>query len=141
MSGTELSHVRTELDRLRILTTIPPHPVQANPQLPSHRYLGNALAFTHRQMNVPTSPVGMDTHRRLSSLHQQEAQQGVALFADVPQPLLAATGVLTRNHAHVRANLFAAVETLRSSDDQHIGEGRKRTHTWMRHQSQYLGSF
>jgi hypothetical protein len=42
MSGTELSHVRTELERLRILTSIPPHPVQANPQLPSHRYFQNS---------------------------------------------------------------------------------------------------
>jgi hypothetical protein len=53
MSGTELSHVRTELERRRMRTTIPPHPVQANPQLPSHRYLGNALVPTHRQVNVP----------------------------------------------------------------------------------------
>jgi hypothetical protein len=47
MSGTELSHVRTELERRRIPTTISPHPVQANPQLPPHRYLGNALVPTH----------------------------------------------------------------------------------------------
>ena len=32
MSGTELSRVRTELERLRILTTIPPHPVQTDSQ-------------------------------------------------------------------------------------------------------------
>src|ERR1700737_1474136 len=101
MSGTELSRVRTELKRLRIRTTIPPQPIQANPQLPSHRYLGNALVPTHRQMNVPTVPVGMDTRRRLGRLYQQEAQQGVALLADVFQSLLAGTGVFTRNHSHV----------------------------------------
>jgi hypothetical protein len=65
MSGTELSHVRTELERRRMRTTIPPHPVQANPQLPSHRYLGNALVPTHRQVNVPTSPLRIDSCRRL----------------------------------------------------------------------------
>jgi hypothetical protein len=55
---------------------------------------------------------------------QQESQQGVASLADVPQPLLAGTGVLTRNHPHVRADLLAAVEPLWSSDDQHVGERR-----------------
>ena len=73
---------------------------------------------------VATSPVRMDTRRRLGRLHQQEAQQGTALFADVPQPLLASTGVLTRNQPHVRADLLAAFEPRRCSDDQHIGEGR-----------------
>ena len=52
MSGTELSHVRTELERRRIRTSIPPHPVQANPQLPPHRYLGNALVSAHRQVHA-----------------------------------------------------------------------------------------
>ncbi len=32
MSGTELSHVRTELQRRRVRTTVPPHPVQPNGQ-------------------------------------------------------------------------------------------------------------
>ncbi len=36
MSGSELSRVRTELQRLRIPTTIPPHPVQPNRQPASH---------------------------------------------------------------------------------------------------------
>src|SRR5713101_9836870 len=140
MSGTELSHVRTELERRRIRTTIPPHPVQANSKTPSHRYLGNAFVTTHRQVHVPTSPLRIASCGRLGGLHQQEAQQGIALFADVPQPLLACTGVLTRNHPYVRADLLAAVEPLRSSDDQHVGEGRQWAHTGMRHQPQYLGS-
>src|SRR6202790_2713784 len=113
MSGTELSHVRTELERRRIPTTIPPHPVQANPQLPPHRYLGNALVPTHRQVNVTTSPLRIASCCRLGALHQQEAQQGTALLADVPQPLLASTGVLTRNHPHIRADLLAALEPRR----------------------------
>jgi hypothetical protein len=56
MPDSELSRVRTELHRLRILT-IPPHPVQPDRQPASHRYLGNALVPTHRQVYVATSPV------------------------------------------------------------------------------------
>jgi hypothetical protein len=32
MSGTELPRVRTELERRRIFTSIPPHPVQTEPR-------------------------------------------------------------------------------------------------------------
>jgi hypothetical protein len=60
--------------------------------------------------------------------------------ADVPQPLFASTGVFTRNHPHVGADLLAALKPSRSSDDQHIGQSRKRPHAGMRHQSQHLGS-
>jgi hypothetical protein len=35
------------------------------------------------------------------------------LFADVPQPLLTSTGVLTRNQPHVRADLLAALKPRR----------------------------
>ena len=125
MSGTELSHVRTELERRRIRTSIPPHPVQAIPQLPPHRYLGNALVSAHRQVNVSTAPVRIASCCRLGGLHQQETQQGIALLADVPQPLLATTGVLAGNHAHVVPDLFATIKATRSPDDQHIREGRK----------------
>ncbi len=39
--------------------------------------------------------------------HTQESQQRIALLADVPQTLFAGTGVLTRNHPHVGADLLA----------------------------------
>src|SRR6266436_3116478 len=90
MSGSELSRVRTELYRRRIRTSIPPHPVQPNRQTAPHRYLGNALVPTHCQVNVPAPPVRMDTRRCLGRLHQQEAQQGIALLADMSQSLLRA---------------------------------------------------
>jgi len=96
MSGTELSHVRTELKRWRIVATIPPHPVQANPQTASQRNFGNTLVPTHCQMYVATSPLRVDACRGLCCLYQQESQQRVALLGDVPQALLAGTGVLTR---------------------------------------------
>src|SRR5271163_4098586 len=88
MSGSELSRVRTALHCLRILAASSPHPIQLDRQPASHRYLGYALVPTHRQMDVPTSPVGMDTHCCLGRLHQQKTQQGTALLADMSQPLL-----------------------------------------------------
>src|SRR5258708_20823137 len=98
MSGTELSRVRTELHRRRILAAISPHPVQADSQPARHRYLGNAFVPTHRQVNVPTSPVRIVPRSCLSSLHQQEAQQGVTSLADMPYPWLAATAVSPEEH-------------------------------------------
>src|SRR5271167_325899 len=83
MSGNELSRVRTELSKLLIVPLSSPHPVQPNRQLASHRYLRNALLPTHGQVKVPTTPIWIRTHRRLSCFHQQEPQQSTALFADV----------------------------------------------------------
>jgi hypothetical protein len=76
MDGSGLSRVRTELEGRRILTTIPPHPVQTNPQPPPHRDFGNALVPAHGQVHIPTSPVRVDPCCRLRCLHQQVAQQG-----------------------------------------------------------------
>jgi len=111
MSGTELSRVRTELERLRILTTIPPHPVQTDSQPAPHRYLGDALVPPHRQVHVPTSPIWVLTYCRLRRLHQQKTQQRIALLADVSQALFASTRVFTRNHPHVRADLLCRART------------------------------
>src|SRR5579862_9853380 len=74
MSSGELSRVRTELQRWRIRTSVPPHPVQANRQSASHRYLPNALVPTHRQMLVATPPIGVAARGDLRGLHQQTAQ-------------------------------------------------------------------
>jgi len=74
MPGIELSRVRTELKRWRIVTTIPPHPVQPNRHPATHRYFGNAPMPTHRQMYVPTPPVRVEACGRLCGLHQQVAQ-------------------------------------------------------------------
>src|SRR5271155_1196222 len=133
MGFTELSRVRTELQR-RILTTTPAHPVQPNPQPASHRYLGNASVSTHRQMHVPTFPVWMNARCRLGCLHQKEPQQGTALLGNVTQSLLASTEVLTRDHPYVRADLLAASKPSRSSDDQHVGQRRNWTDTGMSHE-------
>jgi hypothetical protein len=88
MDGTELSRVRTALNGLRILAAISPHPIQLNRHPAPHRSLGNALVPAHRQALVATSPVRMDTRRRLGRLHQQEAQQGDDFQTGYQGPLL-----------------------------------------------------
>src|SRR5215469_7444133 len=70
----ELSRVRTELERRRILTAVPPHPVQTNPQPATHRYFGYAPMPTHRQVHISTPPVRVEACGCLRSLHQQVAQ-------------------------------------------------------------------
>src|SRR5258707_10636993 len=85
MSGTELSRVRTELHRRRILTAISPHPVQADSQPAPHRYLGNAFVSTHRQVNVSTSPVRIVPRsclrdRKSTRLNSSHANISYAVF-------------------------------------------------------------
>src|SRR5580658_8757585 len=92
MSGTELSRVRTELDPLRILPTVPPHPVQPHCESPGHGHLCNTSLSTHRQVRVPSSPVRITSRRCLCCFHQQETQNGTALLGDVSQSLMAGTG-------------------------------------------------
>jgi len=127
MPGTELSHVRTELERRRIRTSVPPHPVQPNRHPATHRHFGNALVPSHRQVQVATPPVRVEARGCLCSLHQQVAQQGTALLADVPQPLLVPTGVFTRHHPYIRSDRLATSKPRRSSDDQHKGWPREPT--------------
>ena len=70
--------------------------------------------------------------RSVTVNNEKRRHQSRNCLADVPQPLLASTGVLTRNHPHVGADLFATRKPSRSSDDQHVGDGRKRPHARMR---------
>ncbi len=53
------------------------------------------------------------TGRTLRRFHQQPAQKRIALFADVPQPLLVpAAGILAGNQPQVAGDLFTPLETL-----------------------------
>src|ERR1700685_3529904 len=79
MSGSELSRVRTELGPLRILPTVPPHPVQPNRESSGHSYLGDVPLPTHRQMHVPSPPINITSRPDLCCFYQQETQQGAAL--------------------------------------------------------------
>jgi hypothetical protein len=141
MSPHELSRVRTELDPLRIFPIVSPHPVQPNCDSSGHGHLGNVSLPTHCQVHVPPSPLRITTGRYLCCFYQQETQQGAALFGDVPQPLMACTGILFRDQSHIAADLLAALEPLRSSYDQHEGQGRQRSYAGMCHQPQHFGPF
>ena len=52
LSASELSRVRTELHPLRVLPTVPPHPVQPNCEPSGHRHLGDVPLPTQRQVCV-----------------------------------------------------------------------------------------
>src|ERR1700694_6300670 len=58
----------------------------------------------------------------------------MALFADGPQPLPAATGVLAGRESNIAAELLAAPEPSRCSDDQQEGPCRQWTHSRMCHE-------
>jgi hypothetical protein len=141
MSGNELSRVRTELSKLLIVPFSSPHPVQPNRQLASHRHLRNALLPTHRQVDVPTFPIWIRTHRRLRCLHQQEPQQSAALLADVSQSLPARTGILLRESVPHSCRSACRMGTARESDDQHESQPCEESHTRMGHQPQHFGPF
>ena len=83
MSGTELSHVRTEFDPLRILPIVSPHPVQPNRESAGHGHLSDVPLPPHRQVHIPSSPVRIAARRGLCCFSQQEAQQRAALLGDV----------------------------------------------------------
>src|SRR5207245_7369854 len=86
MPDSELSRVRTELDQLRIIPTVSPHPVQPNTELSGHRHLGNAFLSTQCQVYIPTPPVRIRTHRCLRCFSQQAAHQCVPFPADFSAP-------------------------------------------------------
>jgi hypothetical protein len=109
ISGTELSRVRTELYKLLILPSSSPHPVQENPQPASHGYFGNVPLPTHGQVSIMTSP-SPHYSVRLPVLPPLARSATTNCPADVSQPLLAAAGVLTRNHPRITADLLGASE-------------------------------
>jgi len=125
MSGYELSRVRTEFDQLRIVPTVPPHPVQPNCKLSGHGRLGNVFVSTHCEVYIPTPPLRVTPCGCLRCFSQQVAQQCIALLADVSQPLFAGTGVFARNESGVAADLLAARKPLRRPDDQNVGHPRE----------------
>src|SRR5271170_4846494 len=128
MSDSELSRVRTELHPLCIFPTIPPHPVHPNREPSGHGHLGDVPLPAQRQMHVPSPPVRIPTRCGLRCFSQQETQKRAALLGDVSWPLLASTGVLARDQSHIAADLLAALEPLRSPDDQHEGQCGDRSY-------------
>ena len=139
MSGTELSRVRTELHQLCILPAVSPHPVQPNREPSGHGDLSDVPLPAHRQVRIPSSPVRITSRRGLCCFSQQETQQRTALLADVPQPLMAGTGVFRRNQSDIAADLLAALKSFRSSDDQHEGQCRQWTYARVCHEALHFG--
>ena len=81
MSGR--SRGRTELLHLTVVSALTPHPVQMYRQFPRHRCLGDLPSAAHGEMEKLAAPLRLTAHRDLRRLHQQEAQQHIALLADV----------------------------------------------------------
>jgi hypothetical protein len=61
MDVSRPSRVRTELQTLLIVISLPPHPVEGDA---GHRYLGDAPVAPHAQMDVAT-PVGVPAYGSL----------------------------------------------------------------------------
>src|SRR5271169_4541954 len=92
-----LSRVRTELFKLTVLHTLTPHPVQMNRQLSGHRDLRDLPSSVQGQVEELAAPLRLTAHRDLGRLHQQEAKQRVALFADVSQAAPVTAGLFRRD--------------------------------------------
>src|SRR5208282_2848167 len=115
MGISGLSRVRTELSELSALA---PHPVQMHRQFSGHRHLGDLPSTTHGKTEELAAPLGLAAHRDLRRFHQQEAQQHVALLADVSESASIPAGLFRRHQTHIAGDLLAAVKTFGSSDHQ-----------------------
>ena len=116
-----LSHVRTKLWQMCVLALIPPHPVQPYRQSPRHGDFRYRSFASHRQVQIPSPPLGVTAHRRLCGGYQQETQQRVPLFRDMPEVSSFSAGIFLRDQTEIAGDLFAARKPLRLSDDQHEG--------------------
>jgi len=125
MSG--LSRVRTEFSPLAVIAALAPHPVQMHCEFPGHCHLGNLPSTPHGEVKERTAPLRLTAHRDLRRFHQQEAEQHIALLADVTEPAAVAAGLFRRNQSYITGNLLAAVKTFRRSDHQLESQGRERT--------------
>src|SRR2546426_1198066 len=100
--------------------------------------LGDRTATTHCQVQEPTPPVGIVAYDGVSRLDQQETQECVALLADVPEALPAASRFLARNQSQIAAYLLATLKALRNPKNQDKGQCRDRANPRMRHQLLHL---
>ena len=65
---SELSHVRTELLQLAVITALPPHPVQMHCQLAGHGHLGDLSSTPHGKMQELAAPLRLTAYRHLRCL-------------------------------------------------------------------------
>ena len=96
MAISELSRVRTELDPLLVIPSLTHHPAQVHRQSPGHRDFGGFPSSPHHEVAILATTLRLTAHRDLRGFHQQEAQQHVALLADVSQSAPIAARLLLR---------------------------------------------
>src|SRR5215831_14544203 len=141
MGCSGLARVRTELFQLLIIPLLAPHPVHTDGQSAGHGDLGDLPSSSQGQMEKLAPPFRIAPYRDLGRFYQQETHQPTTLFADMSQPSPFPTGVFLRNQTEIGRDLLATLKPLRLSDDQHVGQGRQRTHSGMGHQSLGCGIF
>jgi hypothetical protein len=83
--------VRTALFDLFVVLSGAQHPIQPNGQLVRDRHFGDAVVLVHRQAQILSVPVRIVPLGKRSRLHQQPAQQFIALLADVAKAALVRT--------------------------------------------------
>src|SRR5215469_8944349 len=118
-----------------------PHPVHTDGQSAGPGDLGDLPSSSQGQMEKLAPPFRIAPYRDLGRFYQQETHQPTTLFADMSQPSPFPTGVFLRNQTEIGRDLLATLKPLRLSDDQHVGQGRQRTHSGMGHQSLGCGIF
>jgi len=89
--------MRTALPDVLIIFPGAQHPIQPHRQLVGNRHLGHTVMLGRRQAQILPMPARVVPLRRARRLHQQPAQQRVALLADVSQTALVGAGILRRN--------------------------------------------
>jgi len=77
------------LDQVRIVHLQTQHPVQPHCQLSCHGYFRQRTTRPLGQSLIGATHLRLMPHRTLRRFHQQPAQKWTALFADVPEPLIA----------------------------------------------------
>jgi len=113
-----LSHVRTKLWQMCVLALIPPHPVQPYRQSPRHGDFRYRSFASHRQVQIPSPPVGITAHRRLCGDRQKKTQQRIPLFGNVSELSPFSTGIFARHQPEIAAQLAAPGEAIRGAEDQ-----------------------
>src|SRR5580704_11061233 len=105
-----LSRVRTELDPLRVIPFLTPHPIQPNRQLAGHRNLGGFPPSPHHQVEILAAPLGHTAHRHLRRFHQQKAHHRTPLLGDMPQSSPVPTGIFQRHQSQIARHLLATLK-------------------------------
>jgi hypothetical protein len=99
-----------------------------------HRNLGDPSIASHRQMEKLSTPLGIGANRCLCGFDQQEAQQRIALFADVPKSSPVSADAFGGNQTNVAGDLLATAKPLRRSNDQFERQGSQGTYSRMSHE-------